>query len=157
MKRLLLILLFVTSMFHVESASSKKMLAERNGLSLLVGKPVSEKFIRQLDNPPGSVMIGAWYGVNLNSVRVVDGDLKAGKKIYLELRATDSGVISRYKEIFVLVEKGEDGILRGKWWGSPTYAACVPENVIEGTPIANQFSKTDGSSKSTCASLYPKP
>lgn len=157
MKRLLLILLFAISIFHVESASSKKMLSERNGLSLLVGKPVSEKFIRQLDNPSGSVMVGAWYGVNLNSVRVVDGDLKAGKKIYLELRATDSGVISRYKEIFVLVEKGKDGILRGKWWGGPTYIACVPENVIEGTSIANQFSKDDNSSKSTCASLYPKP
>ena len=122
-------------------------------LSLIVAKPVSEKFIRTIDSPPGTLMIGGWYGTKLSSVRVVSGSLKAGKKLYVELIAADSGVVTRYKEIFVVVERVEDGTLRGRWWGSPTNLACVPIDVVKGTSLAERFGDSSGSHNEVCAPL----
>ncbi|MGL6162241.1 hypothetical protein [Microbulbifer sp.] len=94
-----------------------------------------------------SLLVANQYKVRLESVALVKGKGNITKEVTVQLSASHIESVTGEEEIFVVLQKLDDGSLEVLYWGVPQNIICVPNDLMTNANLErsfNAFNRYDG-------------
>jgi len=120
-------------------------------VSFIAGKVISITFKKELSSIDANdnLTMANLYIVKLGDVDVINGGFD-GDDITLALTATHKSSIGRAGEIYVVLQKNENGSFDALYWGVPNKVACIPKEKIKELGLAGELEDMHEIARSFC-------